>query len=748
MFDLSVFLHLSSVVRDQQSSEFSQGNLAKKAAAYGMDVADLRLPPVEAVAASVAKEREWANVVTTHRHCPHAYTWSAERKALGAHKLGGNKKTKSRTSMRADEWNASPAPSDVTAVCMSPCGNFAFLGLRNGRVEKYNVQSGVIRGVAVDHYANDATKPTGGGDGGDGGDGTGTASSSGALASKSRKRKAGALDGPGGTTTLSRSTANLHESSTAKRAHVRTVTGIVTDTLNTVCITASLDGVLKVWDFTKLTLLHRLNIGTGVNRVSMHRESDLLAVAGDDHAVIVVDIAARRIVRRFPCGRSPVVDMCFSPDGRWLVIASVDAVRVYDLPSYKLVDWFRFAKPLTSVSFSPKGDFLATTHVQTLGTFLWANKAHFARVAMQQPAAAIVMDLPSSASFLARADTSGAAAAAAHVDEHVHIEVGDVFDDVMNDDDDNDDDDDYDSGEDDGDRFGFPSAVFSTSTPVDENGVPCIKALHQRVSIESSSAAASSQSGGTAGGAPAVTAPLITLSGVSRAVWTDLDKLDVIRQRNAPKQAPKKPVLAPFFLASAADVNGFEVKPDAKALGLVEDVVVDDAAARRAAARSRIVKSGAAREKSSLIRAAEADVELANGASLADANKTANIDATAVDAGAVASSRVLQLLKGMGASSLDAALQEVGAHPAYEVEELAVVLDAFALALQRREDFEFVQAVMHRFLQLHGGTISSNEPLVARLRRLRRHQTRLWRRLESALHSTLCLLSHMSHVQM
>jgi len=62
----------------------------------------------------------------------------------------------------------------------------------------------------------------------------------------------------------------------------------------------------------------------------------------------------------------------FSPDGRWLVTACMDgSVRVFDLPSAMLVDWFTFSKPPTSVSFSPKSDFLATTHVGSLGIYLW-----------------------------------------------------------------------------------------------------------------------------------------------------------------------------------------------------------------------------------------------------------------------------------------------------------------------------------------------------------------------------------------
>lgn len=44
---------------------------------------------------------------------------------------------------------------------------------------------------------------------------------------------------------------------------------------------------------------------------------------------------------------------------------------VWDLPSGALIDWFRVKKPVTSLAFSPKGDFLASTHVGSLAIYLW-----------------------------------------------------------------------------------------------------------------------------------------------------------------------------------------------------------------------------------------------------------------------------------------------------------------------------------------------------------------------------------------
>lgn len=46
-------------------------------------------------------------------------------------------------------------------------------------------------------------------------------------------------------------------------------------------------------------------------------------------------------------------------------------VRTFDVPTGQLVDAFRTKTVATSLSFSPTGDFLATTHVGSVGVYLW-----------------------------------------------------------------------------------------------------------------------------------------------------------------------------------------------------------------------------------------------------------------------------------------------------------------------------------------------------------------------------------------
>lgn len=62
----------------------------------------------------------------------------------------------------------------------------------------------------------------------------------------------------------------------------------------------------------------------------------------------------------------------FSPDSRWLVVTSMDSIiRTFDIPTGQLIDAFKTASVCTSISFSPTGDFLATSHVDSVGVYLW-----------------------------------------------------------------------------------------------------------------------------------------------------------------------------------------------------------------------------------------------------------------------------------------------------------------------------------------------------------------------------------------
>lgn len=138
------------------------------------------------------------------------------------------------------------------------------------------------------------------------------------------------------------------------------------DACNRFVASAGLDGALRIWSFSKRSLLSEVPTGAPVERGALHRGSALLALAGADRAVRVFDAAASppRRVRTFGPHADRVTDLAFGHDARWLLTASLDGlVRCWDVPSARLLQSLRLGAPVTSLSLSPGSELLATAHV-------------------------------------------------------------------------------------------------------------------------------------------------------------------------------------------------------------------------------------------------------------------------------------------------------------------------------------------------------------------------------------------------
>jgi U3 small nucleolar RNA-associated protein 21 len=453
-------VRMFSLIQDQQSVELSQGKLESAAKKSGVQLAHLKLPPVTALAAVSTRERSWDNVVTSHVGRAEAHLWSYVNRRLG----------KNAIVCTDNKRRGGVDASVLTCVAMSVCGSFAFIGSNKGWIDKYNVQSGLHRGVA-------------------------------------RRGNTG-------------------------RAHSGAVSFIVCDPLNRHIITGASDGSVRWWRLSDLRLLAECVLDSAPALGVLHDEGRLLAIACDDLVVRVFDAERRRLVRRLwrdgnadeadegaaastgasagaalPNGAdvasrlawhdtpTRVSSMVFSPDARWLVVASLDAVRVYDVASGVMIDWFRCVRPVTGVSFSPFGDFLATTHANHRAVFLWANTKFFGNVALRRvPAVPQFADLPLT---LAEPKRGGG-------------------------DDDADDDDD-------GDVDAAIDSAAAASAAADE-------------------AAAEAERARAALFADQLVRGIVTLSEVPRSHWETLAQLDVIKQRNKPIEGAKAPEAAPFFL--------------------------------------------------------------------------------------------------------------------------------------------------------------------------------------------------------
>uniref|UniRef100_A0A4W4G599 Small-subunit processome Utp21 domain-containing protein n=1 Tax=Electrophorus electricus TaxID=8005 RepID=A0A4W4G599_ELEEL len=149
--------------------------------------------------------------------------------------------------------------------------------------------------------------------------------------------------------------SGLHRGQYGKdRAHSGPVRGVAVDALNQLTVSAGADKLVKIWKFTSKELLHTDNLPASPASTLLHRDSGMLALALDDFTISIFDMETKRTVRRFSGQRGT-----FSPDGRWL----------------HLVDCFLVDAAAVSISFSPTGNFLASSHVDTLGIYLWSNNA-------------------------------------------------------------------------------------------------------------------------------------------------------------------------------------------------------------------------------------------------------------------------------------------------------------------------------------------------------------------------------------
>ncbi|GAA5967551.1 hypothetical protein JCM11641_005691 [Rhodosporidiobolus odoratus] len=223
---------------------------------------------------------------------------------------------------RAGKWTME-AEGKVTISAVTACGNFGLVGSSAGDVEVYNMQSGMRRKTF-------------------------------------RVPNSGAGDVRG-----------------------RHITGIGVDALNRNVVVSTLKGQIHFFDFQTMKLTGILTLRASITSILLHRDNGLLAVVCDDLVARVVDIETKRVVRELRGPRGTILDLAFSPDSRWIIITSQDSIiRTFDIPTGQLVDAFRTKSVATSLSFSPTGDFLASTHVDSVGIFLWANRAQFADVSL------------------------------------------------------------------------------------------------------------------------------------------------------------------------------------------------------------------------------------------------------------------------------------------------------------------------------------------------------------------------------
>ncbi|KAI9845588.1 MAG: hypothetical protein M1837_004685 [Sclerophora amabilis] len=185
---------------------------------------------------------------------------------------------------------------------------------------------------------------------------------------------------------------------------------------------------------------------------------------------------------------------------------------------------------------------------------------------------------------------------------------------------------------------------------------------------------------------------IMTLSLVPRDRWQRLLHLDVIKQRNKPKEPPKAPENAPFFLPSLDNS-----KPGGGLVNFDEQTRMPE--------KSRVLKTDRL--------AAESDFTtlLLKGSERADYNP------------------FIDHLKSLPPATADLEIRSLNSVGSSS--ELKHFVAALASRLRQKLDYELVQTWMTLFLRIHGEVIEGNEGLIAALREWRSEQEAEAQRLGS-----------------
>lgn len=176
---------------------------------------------------------------------------------------------------------------------------------------------------------------------------------------------------------------------------------------------------------------------------------------------------------------------------------------------------------------------------------------------------------------------------------------------------------------------------------------------------------------------------ITTLSLVPKSRWQTLLHLDVIRARNKPKEAPKAPEKAPFFLPS---------------VGQDKASTADNALAPLTKDPASRISSSALASRSSAATSTNEFTRL-----LALADNTAEY------------TPLLTYLSSLPPSAADVAIRTLDTTEPYT--EPRTFIQALTARLRERRDYELVQAWMSVFLRLHGDVVVREEELVGELKK-------------------------------
>lgn len=301
-------VRLGWIGREARGGELSQGSVVRKANHLSLPAQSLKLAPASSLAFSLTRSRDWEDILTVHPGGAPPRVWLGKDRRMNVAPLALNKKQQTTQGARRGE---------AACAFVTHCGNFAVVGMSDGHVVVWNMQS---------------------------------------------RRFVRAFD-------------CIDESEAGSRQSARVV-GLVVDEGNTTLTAVLSRGDVVAFDFHSTRVLLRTSQPHAIASVrsSAHRTLLALIPVGVSHPLVVLDLTTHRVVRRFgPFGGARVTDVAFSPTLRSLVVATMNGgLETYDVPSGRLMDRMRLREAMVSVDWSPDGSMVAGCGTEGKGIYLWS----------------------------------------------------------------------------------------------------------------------------------------------------------------------------------------------------------------------------------------------------------------------------------------------------------------------------------------------------------------------------------------
>lgn len=280
------------------------------------------------------------------------------------------------------------------------------------------------------------------------------------------------------------------------RGHISEVSGVFIDMMGMVMVSTGLDGLICFWNFQTHALIHIIDIGVPQLLLQGFRDSNFVAVAGQDRVIRMYDIETFHLSRRFSGGHSrEITDLAFTPDGRRLLSSSQDStLRIWDLPTGRCLSWLLFKSPIQSMTVSLSGEYLCIAQAEKQGIQIYIDKSLYETIHFwREPITPTVVE-----------------------DSSVRM-------------------DDTDSN--------AESMESSTNNKDQDELAISITPSQSHVIVNNESESQHEDINARGVGT-------ITLSSTPKAYWTTLFNLEIIKKRNQPIAAPSPAPKAPFFLPS------------------------------------------------------------------------------------------------------------------------------------------------------------------------------------------------------